>query len=119
VNILAIKVISIKIQMPLAGEKHVKPKETDRIIDGEIEISDVKRILLEFNPSLSTTPLSNDTDLLTSGILGSLQILEFVEALEQGLSLEIDPIDINLENFKTLAAIHDLVISSTKKNESS
>ena len=53
-----------------------------------------------------------DTDLLESGILDSLQLVELLAQLEQRFGLRIRIEDIDLEDLRTLARITQLVAVS-------
>ena len=49
------------------------------------------------------TPVQPDTDLLTTGLVDSLGAMEVVHWLEEKHHIEIDPVDITIENFQTVA----------------
>lgn len=55
--------------------------------------------------------LSETTELLMSGIIDSLGVIDLVTWLETQLHVEIDPGDVVIENFETPAAI--MTFSST------
>ncbi len=46
--------------------------------------------------------LSSDTDLLLTGYVDSLGVIQIVDWLETALELTIDPVDVTLENFQTI-----------------
>lgn len=48
-----------------------------------------------------------DTELLVSGLVDSLGVVQIVSWLEEQLELHIDPVDVVFENFETPAAISD------------
>lgn len=56
---------------------------------------------------VSTTgqPVELDTDLLLSGTVDSLGVVRIVHWLEERCALVVDPADVTLENFQTVAAI--------------
>ena len=56
---------------------------------------------------VSTTgqPIEADTDLLISGTVDSLGVVRIVHWLEERCGLAVDPADVTLENFQTVAAI--------------
>ena len=51
----------------------------------------------------------NETDLIGSHILDSLKIVQLVGTLNDEFDIEITPIDIVPENFKTVKAIYAMV----------
>ncbi len=57
---------------------------------------------------------SPDTDLLTSGILDSLQFVELLVQLEQNFDLHIKIDDLDLEDLRTLSRIARLVGANGK-----
>lgn len=48
-------------------------------------------------------PVAPDTDLLLTGMVSSISVVRIVTWLEEHLDIEIDPIDVVLENFQTVA----------------
>ncbi len=54
---------------------------------------------ISLNPSI---PVEGDTDLLVTGLVDSLGIVEVVAWIEERLGAEIDPIDIVRANFQTV-----------------
>ena len=51
----------------------------------------------------------NETDLIENHILDSLKIVQLVGSLNDEFDIEITPIDIVPENFKTVNAIYEMV----------
>lgn len=51
------------------------------------------------------TPIEIDTDLLLTGLVDSLGVVEVVAWIEDELDIEIDPVDIVLEHFRTPQAM--------------
>lgn len=49
-----------------------------------------------------SSPVGADTDLLLTGLVDSLGVVELVGWLEDRLGEEIDPVDVVLENFQTV-----------------
>lgn len=49
--------------------------------------------------------ISGDTELLVSGLVDSLGVVQIVSWLEDRLQIQIDPADVVLENFETTADI--------------
>ena len=58
---------------------------------------------------LDAAALDDQTNLIEEDILDSLGIMSLVEFLEERFGLDIDPAEIEIENFETLAAIANLV----------
>lgn len=54
---------------------------------------------ISLNPSI---PVEGDTDLLVTGLVDSLGIVEVVAWMEERIRTEIDPIDIVRANFQTV-----------------
>ncbi len=54
---------------------------------------------ISLNPSI---PVEGDTDLLVTGLVDSLGIVEVVAWMEERIGTEIDPIDIVRANFQTV-----------------
>ena len=55
--------------------------------------------------------LADDVALIDEGYLTSLQIVELLVFLEERFEIEIDPMEVDEENFKTLTTIAALVES--------
>lgn len=53
---------------------------------------------LSLDPSI---PIEEDTDLLVTGLVDSLGVIQVVSWIEDELGVEVDPIDVTLENFQT------------------
>ena len=49
-----------------------------------------------------SSPVDGDTDLLLTGLVDSLGVVELVGWLEDRLGEEIDPVDVVLENFQSV-----------------
>ncbi len=54
---------------------------------------------LSLDPSV---PVLAETDLLLTGLVDSLGVVQIVAWLEERLGIEIDPMDVVLENFQTV-----------------
>ncbi len=52
-------------------------------------------------------PVDADTDLLLTGLVDSIGVVRIVTWIEDHLEIEIDPVDIVLENFQTVALMVD------------
>ena len=48
-----------------------------------------------------TIPIEHDTDLLITGLVDSLGVIQVVAWMEEELGVSIDPVDVTLENFQT------------------
>lgn len=75
----------------------------------EAELDSLRRDLLvmiggevSLDPNATIAP---DTDLLLSGLVDSLGVVQIVGWLEDRLGVQIDPVDIVLENFESVDAI--------------
>ena len=60
----------------------------------------------------SDVALADDVALIDEGHLTSLQTVELLMFLEEKFEIEIDPIEVDEENFKTLTTIAALVESN-------
>lgn len=49
--------------------------------------------------------IAGDTDLLLTRLVDSLGVVEIVAWLEERLDTEIDPLDVTLDNFRTVGAM--------------
>lgn len=49
-----------------------------------------------------SVPVESATDLLLTGLVDSLGVIEIVAWIEDRLGVEIDPVDVVLENFQTV-----------------
>ncbi len=71
-------------------------------------------IVKEFKPGIA---LSNDSQLIHQGIIDSLAIFTLIGFIDEQFGVKIDPEDIRLENFETINAIRDFVISKDTINQ--
>ncbi len=53
--------------------------------------------------SLSPDPIEAETDLLLTGAVDSLGVIRITQWIEDELGVEVDPVDVTLENFQTVA----------------
>ena len=60
----------------------------------------------------SDVALADDVSLIDEGYLTSLQTVELLMFLEEKFEIEIDPMEVDEENFKTLTTIAALVDST-------
>lgn len=56
-----------------------------------------------------STPIAGETDLLLTGLVDSVGVIEIVGWLEEVAGVEIDPIDVVLDNFQTVDRMVALV----------
>lgn len=63
-------------------------------------------ILNEVKPGVD---FENDTDLIGHGVLDSITMVTLVMELNDAFDIEITPVDIVPENFKTVQTIYDMV----------
>lgn len=71
----------------------------------------IKEIVLQFfnEKDIEVDNLSDNDDILFSGIIDSFQIVELIGFLEAEFNIEFNDDDINEENFKTIGKIIELV----------
>lgn len=55
--------------------------------------------------------IQDDTELLISGVLDSLDVIRVASAIEQSLNFEVPPVDITIENFESINAIYRYMVS--------
>jgi len=68
-------------------------------------------ILNEYLPGEDPAALTDDTALMTTGILDSIAVLKVVSFLENQFGITIEPHEAVVENLNTLSDIARLVIS--------
>lgn len=61
---------------------------------------------VSLDPSVRIEP---ETDLLLSGLVDSLGVVQIVGWIEDELGIEVDPLDVVLENFQTVARMVDYI----------
>lgn len=71
-----------------------------------MKMEELINILEEIKPGVDW---ENETDLIGNHILDSLKIVQLVGALNDEFDIEITPIDIVPENFKTAETIYAMV----------
>ena len=74
------------------------------MLDGEVtafadELLQMINTEVSFDPSETITP---ETDLLLTGLVDSLGVVQIVAWMEDRLGIEIEPVDVVLENFQTV-----------------
>jgi acyl carrier protein len=63
------------------------------------ELISLVNSVISLDPS---QPVDGETDLLLSGLVDSLGVVELVGWLEDRLAIAVDPVDVVLENFQTV-----------------
>ena len=69
-------------------------------------MDELLEILNEVKPGVD---FENDTDLIGHGVLDSITMVTLVMELNDAFDIEITPVDIVPENFKTVQAIYDMI----------
>lgn len=69
-------------------------------------MDELLEILNEVKPGVD---FENDTDLIGHGVLDSITMVTLVMELNDTFDIEITPVDIVPENFKTVQTIYDMV----------
>ena len=67
----------------------------------------------QFQAAQNGTPLTSDADLLGSGLIDSLGVMQLITFVEQEFSFKIPLEDMTIENFMTVDAIAAYVKSRT------
>ncbi len=69
-------------------------------------MEELLEILQEVKPGVD---FENDTDLIGHGVLDSITMVTLVLELNDAFDIEITPVDIVPENFKTVQTIQDMI----------
>lgn len=69
-------------------------------------MDELLEILNEVKPGVD---FENDTDLIDHGVLDSITMVTLVMELNDAFDIEITPVDIVPENFKTVQTIYDMI----------
>ena len=69
-------------------------------------MDELLEILNEVKPGVD---FENDTDLIGHGVLDSITMVTLVMELNDACDIEITPVDIVPENFKTVQTIYDMI----------
>jgi acyl carrier protein len=90
--------------------------ETDETLGAAV--ADVVRAFLaeDVLTSAEAASLSDTEDLLERGVLNSLTLTHLVVFLEERYGFRVEPVDFELENFRTLRTMSELV--DRKRRES-
>ena len=70
-------------------------------------------IITEFIPDIVAGQLAADYDLIASGVIDSLSLLRVIAWLATEFGIPVDEIDISEQNFVSVTAINELVVSAT------
>ena len=81
------------------------------MLDGEVtafgdELLRMINTEISFDPSEEIT---TETDLLLTGLVDSLGVVQIVAWMEDRLGIEIEPVDVVLENFQTVDRMLEFV----------
>jgi len=68
----------------------------------------IEFIRTDVNPAIGDD-LAVDTDLLLTGLVDSLGVVHIVNWMEDELGVDVAPIDVTLENFRTVSAMATFV----------
>jgi len=71
----------------------------------------VKSLLGEFLPAEDLSELTDETPLITGGILDSIATLRLVGLIEEKFGVELDAREADSEHLDTISLITDLVLS--------
>ena len=69
-------------------------------------MDELLEILNEVKPGVD---FENDTDLIGHGVLDSITMVTLVMELNDAFDIEITPVDIVPQNFKTVQTIYDMI----------
>jgi D-alanine--poly(phosphoribitol) ligase subunit 2 len=78
-----------------------------------VKAAPTERVTTLFTEVLRSRPPGPDVDLLETGLLDSLALIELILALELEFSIELPLEDIDIERFRTLETIAALVAERT------
>ena len=73
--------------------------------EGDIK-TEIKSFLAEH---IENTNIEDGEDLFTSGLVDSLFAMELVVFVEKNFNIRVAEADLNLDNFKTISTITDLI----------
>jgi acyl carrier protein len=76
--------------------------------------ADLKNIILEKIKEVSFKKVNEDSELLKSGILTSILVVDLANALEEELNISIPFNEITAENFENPLAIEKLLLTKTQ-----
>jgi acyl carrier protein len=70
-------------------------------------------VIDEFLPDVSGADLSNDYDLVATGVIDSLGLLKLIAWLEERFELPIDDIELDPDSFRTIDAIDAFIAQAS------
>lgn len=76
---------------------------TDAAVQNAEQISERLLGFINAEVSVSPEPIDSATDLLLTGAVDSLGVVRVTQWMEDELGFEVDPIEVTLENFQTVA----------------
>jgi methoxymalonate biosynthesis acyl carrier protein len=71
-------------------------------------------IVAEYLPGTSATELDPSYDLLDTGVVDSLGLLQLIAWVEKRYDIPIDDVEISPDNFRSVAAICEFITTSKK-----
>lgn len=83
-----------------------------RYLDGT-PLAVLRGFLQQHVPAAAGADLAPDTDLLGSGLLDSLAVLQLMEHLASTYGIEIDDEDFSVDNLATVASLADFIARKT------
>lgn len=73
-------------------------------------LSEIKEfIVTEFVPGSSASEIDDELDLIETGVIDSLGVLNLIAALEEEMGLRVEPEEMDVANFATAAKIHAFI----------
>lgn len=78
-----------------------------------------KFLVDEFLPDVSAESLPADYDLLSGGVIDSLGLLKVIAWLEDRFDVVVDDIEIEPDNFRTVAAMNAFVQNASRSASAS
>ncbi len=69
----------------------------------------MERLLTLLKQVNSEVDFENNKSLVTDGVLDSIDIISIVSAIEEDYSIEIDPTEIDPDNFESAEAILEMI----------
>ena len=78
-------------------------------------MNELKSILEELRPDID---YDNESELVTSGVFDSFDIVTLVELLEENYQIKILPVDVTQQNFDSIDAMKAMIDRLLKKDSS-
>jgi acyl carrier protein len=84
----------------------MKPDSTE-----EVKMTDVNKVKIKsfFSKFIREDELTHDQDIFTMGLVNSLVAMQLVTFVEKEFDITVENEDVDVENFKSINAIADLV----------